>query len=200
MANYTANYQLHQWAPEDNFLRTDFNTDFAKIDAALKSNADASAAQASAAQSAANRALAGLEPLNYNVYSLLLQNYYDSKTTASKRALRFDGFLDKTGISSLASVDYDGPNRSLLLDAAGQQTATQNLGAIGGQTLSEGNQKSQTWTATGNGTLTTFETYLEGTGTLVVSHGSTELARTTIAGNGKRTLCSASLSVSVRSR
>ena len=35
MATYTANYQLHQWAPEDNFLRTDFNTDFQKIDAAL---------------------------------------------------------------------------------------------------------------------------------------------------------------------
>ena len=37
MATYTANYQLHQWAPEDNFLRTDFNTDFQKIDAALAS-------------------------------------------------------------------------------------------------------------------------------------------------------------------
>ena len=35
MAQYTANYQLHQWVPEDNFLRTDFNTDFQKIDAAL---------------------------------------------------------------------------------------------------------------------------------------------------------------------
>ena len=35
MATYTANYQLHQWVPEDNFLRTDFNTDFQKIDAAL---------------------------------------------------------------------------------------------------------------------------------------------------------------------
>ena len=35
MATYTENYQLHQWVPEDNFLRTDFNTDFQKIDAAL---------------------------------------------------------------------------------------------------------------------------------------------------------------------
>ena len=34
MATYTANYQLHQWVPEDNFLRTDFNQDFQKIDAA----------------------------------------------------------------------------------------------------------------------------------------------------------------------
>ncbi len=35
MATYTENYQLHQWVPEDDFLRTDFNTDFQKIDAAL---------------------------------------------------------------------------------------------------------------------------------------------------------------------
>ena len=35
MADYTEHYQLHQWVPTDDFLRTDFNTDFAKIDAAL---------------------------------------------------------------------------------------------------------------------------------------------------------------------
>lgn len=31
MANYTEHYQLHQWEPEDSFLRTDFNEDFAKL-------------------------------------------------------------------------------------------------------------------------------------------------------------------------
>ena len=36
MATYTTNYQLHQWVPGDSFLRTDFNTDFQKIDAAIK--------------------------------------------------------------------------------------------------------------------------------------------------------------------
>ena len=35
MANYTAHYRLHQWEPEDSFLRTDFNEDFAKIDGAI---------------------------------------------------------------------------------------------------------------------------------------------------------------------
>ena len=35
MANYTEHYQLHQWEPGDPFLRTDFNEDLAKIDAAL---------------------------------------------------------------------------------------------------------------------------------------------------------------------
>ena len=36
MATYTTNYQLHQWEASDDFLRTDFNTDFQKIDAAIK--------------------------------------------------------------------------------------------------------------------------------------------------------------------
>ena len=36
MANYTQHYQLHQWVPEDDFLRTDFNEDFKKIDTAIK--------------------------------------------------------------------------------------------------------------------------------------------------------------------
>lgn len=37
MATYTTNYQLHQWEASDSFLRTDFNTDFQKIDAAIRS-------------------------------------------------------------------------------------------------------------------------------------------------------------------
>ena len=36
MATYTSHYQLHQWEASDSFLRTDFNTDFQKIDAAIK--------------------------------------------------------------------------------------------------------------------------------------------------------------------
>ena len=31
MANYTEYYHLHQWEPEDSFLRMDFNEDFAKL-------------------------------------------------------------------------------------------------------------------------------------------------------------------------
>ena len=48
MASYTSNYQLHQWVPEDNFLRTDFNQDFQRIDTAIKgveTGADAKLAQ-----------------------------------------------------------------------------------------------------------------------------------------------------------
>ena len=37
----TTNYQLNQWAKSDRVLMDDFNADNAKIDAALKANADA---------------------------------------------------------------------------------------------------------------------------------------------------------------
>lgn len=35
MASYTEHYGLHQWEPNDDFLRTDFNKDFRAIDGAL---------------------------------------------------------------------------------------------------------------------------------------------------------------------
>ena len=42
--NHTTNYNLNQWEATDKVLRTEFNEDNAKIDAALKANADALAA------------------------------------------------------------------------------------------------------------------------------------------------------------
>ena len=44
MANYTEHYQLHQWEPQDPFLRTDFNEDHEKIDTALNGLAEQNAA------------------------------------------------------------------------------------------------------------------------------------------------------------
>ena len=35
-SNYTPNYQLCQWEAEDQVRRADFNTDNARIDAAIK--------------------------------------------------------------------------------------------------------------------------------------------------------------------
>ena len=49
----TTNYQLNQWAKSDRVMMDDFNADNAKIDAALKANADAITA-AAAAQSNCN--------------------------------------------------------------------------------------------------------------------------------------------------
>ncbi|MBM6927458.1 hypothetical protein [Pseudoflavonifractor phocaeensis] len=52
MATYTANYGLHQWVPEDVFVRTDFNTDLSKIDTALKTALDTANSGVSAAAAA----------------------------------------------------------------------------------------------------------------------------------------------------
>ena len=50
--NHTTNYDLNQWEGTDKVLRTEFNDDNAKIDAALKANADAIAAEAAAREAA----------------------------------------------------------------------------------------------------------------------------------------------------
>ena len=52
--NHTTNYDLNQWEGTDKVLRTEFNADNAKIDAALKANADAASAAALAAVSKGN--------------------------------------------------------------------------------------------------------------------------------------------------
>ena len=39
-SNYTEHYKLNQWSPEDKVLRTEFNEDNQKIDAALKAMRD----------------------------------------------------------------------------------------------------------------------------------------------------------------
>ena len=51
-ANHTPNYNLNQWEPEDRVLRTDFNADNAKIDAAIQA---AEAKTAALSQSKADR-------------------------------------------------------------------------------------------------------------------------------------------------
>lgn len=62
MATYTPNYNLHQWEPEDDFQRVDFNEDFSKIDAAIQAavdRADQQSEQLSAAIAKKCRIVAG---------------------------------------------------------------------------------------------------------------------------------------------
>ena len=90
--NYTANYGLCQWEPGDNFVREEFNQDNAKIDAAIKAAEEEIAA-------AETRSTERLATVSHDVYGLMLQNYYDGKTTGWKKALFFDGFQDKKLVS-----------------------------------------------------------------------------------------------------
>ena len=106
-SNYTTNYGLCQWQPGDKFLREEFNQDNEKLDAALKAAEDRAAADtqkvqasAQAAQRTADRALSGLEAADYNLYNLLLQSDYEGKYTGYKKALLYDGFIDRGGVSA----------------------------------------------------------------------------------------------------
>ena len=64
--NHTTNYNLNQWEATDKVLRTEFNEDNSKIDAALKANADAIAANTAAV---AEHAATLLEKGNCQIYT-----------------------------------------------------------------------------------------------------------------------------------
>ena len=103
-SSYTANYGLCQWAPENAFLREEFNQDNEKIDAALKAAEDKAEAETRQAQAAADRALAGLEDQSYNIYNLILQNDYEGKYTGYKKAMLYDGFMNESRVASKSTA------------------------------------------------------------------------------------------------
>lgn len=151
-SNYTANYGLCQWAPENAFLREEFNQDNAKIDAALKETEERAAERAQAAEAKADRALSGLEDQSYNVYNLILQNDYEGKYTGYKKALLYDGFLDESGIGAKSDslILKDG---RLSLYGTGQGNLS--MGSYG--TSKKTSAESQAMTATGAGSVTGFQ-------------------------------------------
>ena len=145
---YTANYGLCQWQGEDKFLQEEFNQDNEKIDAALDRT-----------ETKADRALSGLEAADYNIYNLLLQNYYDGKYTGYKKALLYDGFLDESRVAS-KSTAVQIKDRAARLSKSGQgditTARTSGFCFLGDDPCSTG-----TKTATGGGVLTgiTFSFY-----------------------------------------
>ena len=204
MATYTPNYGLHQWVPEDKFLREEFNEDFQKIDTAIKaaenkavSGDEQVSAAVQAAQNTATRALAALEPLSYNIYNLMLQNYYNGKVTEFQKALIFDGFQDKSRISTLSSINWDEPNHSLLLDAVGQQQVTPGFGPDHSNMLRPNVSTTLKWTATGNGTLIKAELYMTGTGKLEVLDGTKLLEEKTLTQDTAKGLTAFSFSIPI---
>lgn len=66
--NHTPNYDLSQWEPSDKVLRTDFNADNAKIDAALAGKASAAAVD-SLARTVAGHASALVRTGNCRIYT-----------------------------------------------------------------------------------------------------------------------------------
>ena len=145
MAAYTTNYRLHQWEPEDHFLRTDFNEDFAKLDTAIKGVSTAAASQAAAADAKAQRALNALEPLGYNLYHLMVQNYYDGKVTGNKKALLFDGFLDESLVSGKTAALEISHRRLTLWGTAAGTLGHADLNAYNNSTYVSMNPTTPGW-------------------------------------------------------
>ena len=83
MAQYTANYQFHQWVPEDNFLRTDFNQDFQKIDSTLASLQTQTDSKASSA------ALSAVETLANQKCEIAVGSYAGDRAASRKISLPF---------------------------------------------------------------------------------------------------------------
>jgi len=69
-AKYTKNYKLCQWEPGDKVLRTDFNEDNAKLEAALaKISASADGAGAAVRELAGKAYTANFLPVEFGTYS-----------------------------------------------------------------------------------------------------------------------------------
>ncbi|MCI2106855.1 MAG: hypothetical protein LKK00_09105 [Intestinimonas sp.] len=166
MSTRTEYYQLHQWVPEDSFLRTDFNEDNTILDEAIHQ-----------AQAQADRAVKSLIPVSYNVYQLMLQSYYENKYTGYKKALLFDGFLDTAGIASRSDALCH-QSGELCLTSSGQGDLASGLSSS-----YAANYLSRAFTASGNGRLTgvefrfqsNYDTAYDGFPIdIVVSHGNTD--------------------------
>ena len=110
--NHTTNYQLNQWEATDQVLRTDFNADNAKLDAALKANADAISAETAAREAlAAQKAdLSAAEALSQTVAQKADRTEVDALAAkAGVQLIRRDILNESAGTYylNLSDVDWD---------------------------------------------------------------------------------------------
>lgn len=132
----TSNYHLHQWSPEDQLLKTIYNGNLQKIDAAL-GELDLHTTESSRF----------LPRLAYNVYNLIVQNYYDGKVFLPFQNLHFDGFLNSDYIAQTTGGVHVS-NQMLVLEGQGAiGTMLANV-----RWITTPYQRAFAW-ARGNGTL-----------------------------------------------
>ena len=101
--NQTANYDLNQWLSTDQVLRTDFNTDNAKVDAALAGLAETAAGKAEqtsldalAASKAEQTAVGALSAQGAALPRIAAGTYVGTGTSDSSGPCRLD-FTDSLG-------------------------------------------------------------------------------------------------------
>ena len=103
MATYTANYGLHQWEASDNFLRTDFNTDFGIIDGALGEKAEVVTGSYTGDGQATRVISLGFTPKAVLVMSEGGATSYSNNYTQTYGGLAFPGHpVDRNGLDAVA--------------------------------------------------------------------------------------------------
>ena len=127
MATYTPNYGLHQWVPEDQFRRTEFNEDFLKIDTALAAKADTGSTSSTISnlqsQLSGKASASALNSLSatVNTKCRVVVGFYtgtgqsmDVNLGAAPKAV----FL-VNGVAILCNIQGGGKNRQLSLNSSG---------------------------------------------------------------------------------
>ena len=149
--DHTTNYDLNQWEGTDKVLRAEFNADNAKIDAALKANADAIAAEAAAREAgdeavtaqlptvklreltvsaAANTANLDISGLDFAAYDGVRFVVESGESVSDGVYLQFNG--QTTGYESASpGFSGDGSNIGIAVSAYGSFYTAIDLGKWG---------------------------------------------------------------------
>ena len=109
--NATTNYQLSQWDASDRVLRTDFNADNAKIEAALSGLSDQAAP---------------VPDLAFYVGQLMLKLYHDTKRYPSQRSIELENFEHEYS-TNITTGDVKVVNNVLTLTGAGKTGTFSNI-------------------------------------------------------------------------
>lgn len=149
MSTKTEHIGLHQWESTDPFLREDFNEDNRKIDEAVGE-----------AAGKAERALAGVEGISYNIYNLLLQDYYEGKYTGYKKALIFDGFINADGLSERSPGTWLENQRLWYCGNTQLLPMEENFGTAAAYQMNGGSSHTRSWEVHGHGTITGVSLYI----------------------------------------
>lgn len=110
-SKYTSGYQLSQWETGDKVLRTDFNEDNAKIDAALRKH---------------DGQLLGVPALGRNLYNFFLRQKNAGQDVSWMEGLVYDDFSDQSKIESMGDgMSWSPTEKCILFNPADDQFAAQ---------------------------------------------------------------------------
>ncbi len=144
-SNYTTNYGLCQWEAGDQFVRSEFNQDNAKIDAALGQGREA------------------LALLGRNTYNLLLREARAGRSVGWQRGLVMEAFLEQPSYDQLTEgffwVEED---HCLCIDGTVQPSLDLSYGTTYTRTLGVGESLTVPFTTTGSGKVSKVQVYATG--------------------------------------